>query len=100
MKDLFRSKSFGLGFFLGFLLFALLNVFLPPDKSCYDVYLCANYGFPVPFYQTGMEEKEGGNSISQFLWLGLMINSFISILAGTLVGLSLNLFAGKKEDFE
>lgn len=100
MKDLFGSNLFGLGFFLGFLFFILLNVFLPPDKGCNDVYLCANYGFPFPYYQMGFEEKEGGNSISQFLWFGLITNSFISILTGILVGMSLSLFGDKKENFE
>ena len=98
MKDLIKNKAFIAGFLIGILLIILLNIFLPTER--YDFNNLYSYGFPFAFYQSGYEEREGGEYIEIILWLGLLGNLFFALLISSLAGLSLSFLTDKELNLE
>lgn len=95
MKDLLKSKMFIAGAVFGIFLFVALNFIFPLDKSCDEIHLCKNYGFPFPFYLTGNEEREGGVGIEFILWTKLVSSLLFGLLISFLSGFALNLLTEK-----
>ncbi len=100
MKDLIRSKMFGLGFLIGIVVFILINVFYPTEINCSSTNLCNYDGFPLASYRGGYEEKDGGNYIGEILWIGLVGNLLFALMISFITGLSLSLFTHKESSFE
>lgn len=85
-KNIFGTKTFVLGAYLGGILFVLLSLgFKGPygdtvASICFDCYEA--YGFPFTVYESGTAFNLG-----RYLWLGIFLNLLVGFLFSFLMGI-------------
>ncbi len=85
MSKLFKNTAFNFGFWSGFLLFALLNLFSCIGDSYSNLADAGGYkiGFPLTIYQADF----GYPFHFYFIWSGLIVDIFVGIIFSFVFGL-------------